>query len=262
MSNNTAVVATPHSVTLANGTVINSNMTPTERHNAVAKSMGVAPAERPAPPVFGPKGMTDGTAAEYLRRDAQAAKAPPPSQAGAKAPPPSVVVPPQGTPAERATNPAAFTPPAPPPTGKVIVDERAIDALNKIWRAMTPEQREAQRATYEHDLKTIFERRRLGETVAQFEAFEAHKAGTPAQTHTPAEWEKGHASVTDKDGWIPLTRVNAKGLSGYVLPKLIEGQQYHKSIFSELANARAAGVSQEVVTNYITAQMKRDGFIK
>lgn len=251
-------------VEVAPGVTVNANMSPEERFAIVSKAVGAPVPTRPEGARFAATGMTDHTAAELARGDARAAAR------AAKAPPPSApakpVAPPQGTPAERARDPAGFTP-ATPASGEVQIDQAAIDKLNEVWRAMTPEQREAKRATYEHDLKTIFEGRKLGESVAQFEA---RKTGTTAQvpnepveqTHTPADWEKGHASVTDKDGWIPIDRVNSAALSGYTLPKLIEGQQYHSSVFAQLADARAAGLTQAQVESYIRQQMKRDGYLE
>lgn len=55
-------------------------------------------------------------------------------------------------------------------------------------------------------------------------------------------------------------RLNSEALSGYTLPRLVPDQTYHKSVFAELASARAAGVTQEQVNAYIRAQMRRDGF--
>jgi hypothetical protein len=139
-----------------------------ERHNAVAKSIGAPAVERQSRNLFPVTGMTDGTAAELARQDRQAAKAPPPNQAGAKAPPPSVVVPPQGSPANRARDPAAFTPPAPATTGEVVVDESAIDKLNAVWRGMSPEQRDATRAQYQAELAEFFDGRKLAESRDAF----------------------------------------------------------------------------------------------
>jgi len=87
----------------------------------------------------------------------------------------------------------------------------------------------------------------------------AADAQPPLQTHTPQQWQEGHKLViTMADGFLPLERINAAGLSGYILPRLIEGHQYHKSVFAQLANARVAGLTQ----TQIKQQMKRDGFIK
>lgn len=86
-------------------------------------------------------------------------------------------------------------------------------------------------------------------------------AHTPSP-HSPQVWAEAHVSVADKAGFIPLNRINTNGLSGYTLPKLIEGQTYHVGVFQELANARAAGVSQKQVDDFVRAGMVRDGWIK
>jgi hypothetical protein len=261
-------------VTLPNGTIITSSMSPVERHNAVAKSIGAPEVARPAGPIFGPQGLTPATANEYARHDAQAAKAPP---TGAPAKPAA------STPAEKiaaldAELQAAGiqkTPQTPrAPDGKFVakptvadVDASFIDALNKAYRALTPAEREAKRAQYRAELQEGFEGRRLGESRANFLA---RAAGAPAQvpsepaaqTYTPKEWKDGHKSVTDEDGWMPIDRVNPAELSGYTLPRLVEGQQFHSSVFAQLADARAAGFTQAQVDAYIKQQMKRDGFIK
>lgn len=67
-------------VEVAPGVTVTAAMTPTERYNAIAKTTpGAVVAARPPGPVFGPQGITPGTANEFARRDAQLAKAPPPS---------------------------------------------------------------------------------------------------------------------------------------------------------------------------------------
>ena len=169
MSNAPIATAPPESVTLPNGTVLSGEMaalhqmTPTERYNKAAASVGAPAAERPSVNLFPVTGMTDGTAAELARRDA---KALPPSQAGAKAPPPSV--PPQGTPEERARDASGRFTPATPDTGAVQVDQSAIDKLNAVWRAMTPEQREASRPQYQEELAEFFSGRTLAEGRGNF----------------------------------------------------------------------------------------------
>jgi hypothetical protein len=238
-------------------------MTPLERHNAMAKSMGAPIVERPSVNLFPVTGMTNGTAAELARRDA---KAPPPSQAALKAPP---------APGDDPGKLAAFDAEmrakglqrAPDgtfqPSAMVEVDQAALEALDKAYRAMTPKQREANRAVYRNDLRTIYEGRRNGETLAQFQARRDGTDATPlAQSHTPQQWQEGHKSVTTFDGFIPLERINVAGLSGYTLPKLIEGQQYRADVFSMLADARAAGLTQAQVDAYIRHQMKREGHVK
>jgi hypothetical protein len=174
------------------------------------------------------------------------------------------------------------TPPA--QTGPVEVDEKALAALNELYRGYSPAERERYREAYQRDLITVYGGRKLGEKLADFEA---RKAGTsavpfndpeaqrrhdervarwdaahPKSQYTAQQWEDGHKSVTDAQGWIPFDRVNKAGLSGYQLPKWIENQTVHRSVFTQLADARAAGLTQEQVTAYLAAQMRRDGHIK
>jgi hypothetical protein len=87
-----------------------------------------------------------------------------------------VVVPPQGTPAERASNPTAFTPPALATTGEVQVDQSAIAKLNSVWAAMSPEQRTATHSQYLEELGEFFSGRTLAEGRGNFLARTGGKA--------------------------------------------------------------------------------------
>lgn len=270
-------VAEVHTVTVAPGVTISSNMTPTERYNAIAKVHGAPAAERPQGARFAAQGMTDATVAELARRDGrQPGTAPPAAPAKPQTPDPNAVanfdqeMRDKGLQSQLRDASGRF---AVPPDQ---VDQAGIEALSKAYSTRVSElQRsppspgrdkliEGTRALYQTELAEFYEGRKVGETRR---AFDARKNGTaptvpqPSQ-HTPQQWEEGHKSVTDAEGWIPMDRINANGLSGYTLPKLIEGQQYHKSVFSQLATAKAAGLTQEAVTAYITQQMKADGWIK
>jgi hypothetical protein len=265
----TAVVTAPvATVEVAPGVTVNAGMTSQERFNVHLKAAGLPTIERPAAP---PQFHTDANVRTFEREAAR-------SQPVVTAPRP--VVPPQGTPEERARDTSGrFTPArVEVSTGQVVVDETAIEALNKAYRALTPAERETNRAVYQSDLKSIYEGRRLGETLAQWHARAAgnpgsmapvtqanvpgHEPTPPPQTFTSEQWETGHATVMDKDGWMPVDRINEAGLSGYTLPRLVANQQYRSGVFKELATARTAGITQEQVTAFITAQMRRDGWIK
>ncbi len=144
------------------------------------------------------------------------------------------------------------------------IDTKALAKLNAIYAAMTPEEREARRADYHKDLQTIYAGRRGDELMKDFEA---RKLGQPAAVapvskYTPAEWEKGHASVTDKDGFIPADRINKDGLSGYTLPRFLPTQTYRADIFDLLATARAANYTQSQVDAFIRAGMAKQGLLK
>lgn len=84
----------------------------------------------------------------------------------------------------------------------------------------------------------------------------------PASTYTPEQWADGHKSVTGADGQIDLARLNPAGLSGYTLPKLIEGQTVNASVFEMLASARAAGFTQKQVDDFVRADLKAGGWLK
>jgi hypothetical protein len=53
--------------------------------------------------------------------------------------------------------------------------------------------------------------------------------------------------VQTADRFIQLERIDALILSCYTLPKLIDGQQYRADVFSMLADARAAGLTQRQI---------------
>lgn len=84
----------------------------------------------------------------------------------------------------------------------------------------------------------------------------------PVSEYTPEQWADGHQSVTDAEGWIPVERINPDALSGYTLPRLVPDQVYAVGIFATLRDARAAGVTQEQLTAFITNQMRADGWLK
>jgi hypothetical protein len=247
-----------HSVTLPTGEQITSDMSPLERHNAVAKSIGAPVVEKPTANLFGVTGLTDHTFAELARRDATSKPAP--AKPAAQAPDPNAL---EKFDAEMRAAGKQIMPQAPnaaAPDGKFTVaepDQAALTKLNAIWRSMTPEQRDGSRKTFESDLKSIFEGRRLGETIPQFRARTAPAPAAPA----PAADAPAQVPSEPAD-YIPLAQIKAADCSGYVLPKLVEGQTYHKSVYADVANAAAAGFTQVQIDAYIKQQMKRDGFIK
>lgn len=278
--------AAPVSVTdSTTGVAVTSAMTPLERHNAIAKSMGVATIERPvAPPQF----HIDATVSTMVRQGAKLEAAKPATPAVPIHDPARVAAFDAEMQAkglqhqEQQRNPDGTFAPGRPTvevsSGEIQVDQAALDALNKAYRKLPPAEREAKRAIYQNDLKTLYEGRRLGETLTHWHA---RAAGAPGQmaghqqayvpghepkatppAPTPQQWEEGHKSVTDAGGWIPHARINTAGLSGYTLPKLVANQVYDRGVFKMLSDARTAGFTQEQVNAYITAQMRRDGWIK
>lgn len=158
-------------------------------------------------------------------------------------------------------------------------DPESIAKLTESYRfhainANSESARDELRASYERDLQRISNGRPLseleigiatGEVVRKMQGskeVKARETAPPVSEHPPQAWAEAHVTVADRDGYIPMERINKNGLSGYTLPKLIDGQTYHVSVFKELAAARDAGMTQKQVDAYIRAGMVRDGWIK
>jgi hypothetical protein len=270
-----------------NGVALTSAMTPTERFNAIAKSMG-APEYKPQSIPFGPQGhphvVTDTaqTAREMTQQTGGSAFArnPPPDPKTLEASRRAELDAIAADIGARSGKPAAPTPQGYTmlPDGRRVaateIDHEGIAKLNAKFQEVmrdleragpsvdTTRTKEKIRTQYNEELAEFYEGRKLGEKRSEFQARMKGGPAAPVSQHTPEQWTEGHKSVTDKDGWMPLERINKDGLSGYTLPKLIDGQFYHKSVFAELAAARAANVSQEQVNAFIKAQMVRDGWVK
>jgi len=76
-----------------------------------------------------------------------------------------------------------------------------------------------------------------------------------------AGWERAHANIADKDRWVARQSFNAKALSGYVLPDMIEGGTFYSpEVISNLAAARAAGITQRQLEAFLRNQAKADGY--
>lgn len=146
----------------------------------------------------------------------------------------------------------------------IVVDTAALERCHELFQSIPAGDREANRREYEATLTEIYAGR-LGladmqdGTGGQPRDAQGRYAPSP---YTSEQWEAGHASATDANGYIPLERINSAGLSGYTLPRFVTDQTYHKNIFGELAAARAQGISQEQINGFIEAQMRRDGFIQ
>lgn len=244
-------------VEVAKGVTVTAAMTPTERFNILAKVHGAPVTPRPPPPVFGPTTTTP----ETLSRVVQLGKQHAAEAALVSAPPP------------------ARTAPVVQKSAEQLAEEHSktyLGKLDDVFRNTPAAQRDAAwYARWNAEKADATGGRKIGETRQQWkdreagvvtekpaEAAKPPEPVVPPSPYSPQQWEEGHKSVTSADGWIPLERINKDSTSGYVLPNLIANQQYNKSIFNDLAAAKAAGLSQEVVSSYITAQMKRDGWIK
>lgn len=239
----TEVAAPVHTVTLADGSQINDQMSPTERYNAIAKSIGGQPAARPFGITFGPDGHPP------LGNDNAG---PVPTQA-AKAPPPS--------------RPDAL--PASAPAAGVVADAITLDTLNKNYRkayaaASTEAQRAAIREVYHREMVEVMEGRKLGETSAQFKARQAGTAPA-APTVTPATELDKPADIAEvleeladkiKDGHVLVDELDKWHTSGYIMPPTSDGMTLSVAGLELLAQARAAGVPQSQVTAILNAQMR------
>lgn len=282
-------------VTLSNGTVITDQMSPQDRHNAVAASLNlptVAKVDgRTGPPLHVHADHTGGGVANV---DAAAAKAAPsPKQLARQNSIDAEMhaafgVKPQGNPSavrqaelDREQQAAGIQT---RPDGRRIavgeVDQEAIDLVTAHYRNIAggmrdrPETAARFKAAYENDVRQILDGKQLtGAQIAalkkgagggNIETFVPRDKGTPAAASqfTPAQWAEGHKSVVNEHGMMPVARINPKGLSGYTLPKVIADQHYGPEIFGLLEDARAEGLSQKQVDGMIRAEMKRTGWVK
>ncbi len=168
-----------------------------------------------------------------------------------------------------------------------VTGQDALTLLTRGFAAMPPEQQRAAKETFERGYAAI---RRDGHAIrtvnGRLEVYNPADSreiagqprddagrfvkpeGTPDQRAaeaappTPEQWEAGHASVTNAEGYMPLERINKAGLSGYSLPNLAPGQSYPSSVFAELAAARAAGITQQQIDAFVADGMRRKGYIK
>jgi hypothetical protein len=262
----TAVVpaAPVHSVTLPSGAVITSNMTPVERHNAIAKSMGAPTVERQTQNLFPVTGMTDGTAAELARRDAQAGKAPP-SAAPAKPAVPTPAEKVAALDAELQARGIQKIPQAPRALdGKFVakatvgdIDAGFIAALTNAYRALSPADREAKRAQFEAELAEGYAGRKLGETRGNFLFRTAGQPGSDApvvQPHVPGHEPEEAVSMdaalgkataaSNKYGFAPASAITGALLHGYKIPA---GEWHVAELVAGLRLARAGNLSQSQV---------------
>jgi hypothetical protein len=166
------------------------------------------------------------------------------------------------------------------PDGRTIAagefDQEAADLITEHYKVLAagakdrPEVAARFKATYEADMKALYEGKQLtGPQIAKLrgksgkvDTFLPKDKAQPATEHTPQQWAEAHVKVADKEGWIPLERINAAALSGYKLPKFLPDQTYHIGIFDDLANARRQGITQAQVDGFIRDGMVKAGWIK
>lgn len=255
---NTAPVERPVvSKEVAPGVKVDTSMSPAQRFEIIKANIANVPTQF----------HTDANVTRFANEERDttraAAKAPPPSQAGAKAPPPSV--PPQGTPAERARDPAGFTPPAAPTAEVATVDAGFISALNAAYRALSPADRTAKHSQYLAELAEGYSGRRLGEARGNFLARTAGQPGSDkpvVQAHVPGHEPKPVASeaatnaaldkatkASNQYGWAPAHAITGPLLHGYTIPA---GREYNVAeLVAGLRLARGGNLSQEQVNAII-----------
>jgi hypothetical protein len=270
---------------IAPGIKVDTSMTPQQRFEII-KAAGIQT-----------QWHTDANAIKFANEERDAArnggKAPPPSQTTLPASAPSTgnALADFESEMKQKGLMRSDTPRSTAQTGSIEVDPAAIEAVNARYRELAPglnnEATQARfRALQFRDLQSCMEGRRNGEAIEAFYArigkpvpliqgeqnldslmapakVSKAAAATAAAVspYSPQQWVEGHKSVTRDDGMIPLERINVAGLSGYTLPKLVDGQHYSATVFQGLADARAAGLTQKQVNDFFKAQMKRDGII-
>jgi hypothetical protein len=265
---NTAPVAAPVvSREVAPGVTIDTSMTPEQRFQVILKANA-------QPQQF----HTDGTAMRLAQGDGRVnellgGKSPPPTTAS-KAPP---------TPAEleatRRANIADFdaemrakglqTAPQPrDASGRFAsvpadqVDQRALEAASKAFAALPPVEREAKRAEYQTELRTIYEGRRLGESADAFRARQSGESPPAAPTGptVPAYSDDWKAHV--QDGWVDIDKLTTAHTSGYTIPRYVNNQTLHPSTIELLRQARAAGISQQQANAVLHQNAIKLGWVK
>lgn len=237
----TAAPAVHTATDSATGAVINSSMTPEQRFNAILKAGGEQPIERKSQ---SQEFLTPATVARMQQLEAQKATATNRQANALDQHVKNVTERKAEDDAKRATK--LSTPKVGPASG--TPDKAGMDALAKAYGAMPKDVRETLREDFQQHLRWLSE----GRTV-DFAQWNNHL--------TPDVWEKTHAKDT-VDDFIPIGKISKAALSGYTLPKLLPNQEYHKSVFAQLADARAAGFTQAQVDMYIKSQMQRDGWVK
>ena len=279
------ITATPiHSVTTERGLTLTSQMSPEARFSAISKSMG-APAlpvldSRIGPPLHSHTDSIGGKLVDAIPD--------PPATVTTSVPASKPTAPMTAEQsAAAAAKVAAFdaemraagkqVDPNAPAVDTQTPNQEGIAALSKAYTRIMrdlesgmPSIRRDQliaekRARYQTELVEFHNGRRLDESREEFAARQAGNAPgsqTPVSPHSPQVWAEAHVSVADKEGYVPLNRLNPAGLSGYTLPKLLPDQTYHVSTFQMLANARAQGLSQKQVDGFVRQDMQDHGWIK
>ncbi len=165
------------------------------------------------------------------------------------------------------------------------IDQEGIDALTEQYRALAgPLQGKSDAASmataarfktaYEADVRRILDGQQL--TAKQIATLkgnlgradtlvpktkEAAPAAAPKSAPTVEQWETAHKAVANAEGIARVESFNTEALSGYTLPKYADDWGYPIEIIGQLAAARAAGVTQQQINQFIRTQAVADGWI-
>lgn len=270
------------------GVTLPAGSTPQQRFAAIAKQHGATLAPAQGVP-FGPRlpngapAPTEATGVHFMQEEARAAgeEAPPPPQIDAgKIAQFDADMRREGHQMQIRGADGKFAAVSPDALDRVGIDTlnaaymKIMAPLEKLPPSTARDNNMAKfRQQLQDELGEFHRGRRLGETRAQFKAREAGTTPPAAAPNTTgftpnaggptlAQWEAAHRTVLDANGDLPLDRINPKALSGYTLPKLVEGQTYKSNVFRQLADARAAGITQGQVNAHIRAEAIREGWIK
>ncbi len=275
----TAIAEPVRSVTV-NGVAATSAMTPTEIFNAHLTAQGGTPiVERPQHNGNGPPlgYQTPATVQRLAQGDGVPAA---PGTIAGKAPPPAPKVLEasnnniEAFDAEMRAKGLQRTDMATQP-GEV--NHEAVELIGKryisLMRGVTNEEQAARhKASYEKDLKSLYEGKQLTEaqmTILRRAAAGGNGEGTsfmpkakaapaPAPTAAPvATWQQ-HV----QDGQVDLDKITTADTSGYTLQRFVKNQTLRAEAFDMLKNAKAAGFSQQQIDSYFRQDAINLGWVK
>jgi hypothetical protein len=265
---------------VVNGIQIPAGSTPEQRFATIAKAAGVKSEQPASTGQF----HTQETLHEFARRDAQAAAKTSKAVVPAKVETPPAAVPVSKPGIEGFYEEMTAKGLTVEPTAAERV-EQDVALLSSHYRLLVSagNMQEETRArffrAFQNDLAAVYggkpltdqQRAALSKSSGNVESLrpttkdskptEPVKAPEVSQ-FTPAEWAEGHKSVADEHGGIPMNRLNPLALSGYTLKTWFPEQTVTASVFSMLASARKAGLSQSAVDQFVEAELRAGGWIK
>jgi hypothetical protein len=262
------------------GVTLTAGMTPTERFQALARSIEAgtfAPSHNGSGPPL--EYQTHGTATRMAQGEKATAA---PGTVAGKAPAPTpkqleAANKPQGTPsaARQAELDAELQAKGlqKRPDGTTHADgqpdleaaERLTARYMKLRQALKgPKAEQELREIYERDMKRILEGRPLTELELNLDPNPGkkkqpavNKSAAPAQTAAP-----GWQSHIEDGQWVGLEHLTTAHTYGYSIPQYVKDQRVHVSVFDQLRDAKAAGVSQAQVNAVLHQHAVRNGWVK